>query len=588
MLARTLAGLELNGALDALPDRYHSMVAHLEGLPKLERQPAFEAMTATWADPEQLVKAVADEDPEGPAPEDDGDSLDEWGPIRLGTLPPVEAFPLDVLPCPARDLATAAAESIGCPIDFPAVAILAAASGLIGRSARLFIKPGYLESACIYVGLVGTSSSGKSPALGAALAPVWRTAEMLHQLWRAEMTDWKKADAGARGEEPNHKRIVTTDPTTEALGPILARNPRGLIVAPDEMTRWVMSMDQYKGGKGGDRPFYLSVWKGESVYIDRAKHMREPIVVPDPFLTVVGGLTPGMLSELPEGKGRDDGFMARLLFTWPEKRWSVYSDRGVPEDAVHSWERMARSLWNRELRESDGKPIPQSFKMTSEASAAWARWCNEHRGEQQADDFPESLEGPWGKLEAYAARLALILHLIRLASDPRRDPGADPPDLPRRIVDDSGRLVAYFKSHARRVYAAIDGKLIDGGENVRVLVRWILRNNLSGFSTRDISRNIPRFRNDPEALDDALGWMESAYMVRPRERPDTTARRRGGRKRAPEYDVSPELKVARFVRHYLGGRRETDRTDETADPRSILSFLSVSRRLPESEGGDRP
>ncbi len=76
-----------------------------------------------------------------------------------------------------------------------------------------------------------------------------------------------------------------------------------MIVAPDEMTKWVMSMDQYKNGKGGDRPFYLSAWNGEPVYIDRAKNMREPIVVPHPFLTVVGGMTPDMLSTLPEGQG---------------------------------------------------------------------------------------------------------------------------------------------------------------------------------------------------------------------------------------------------------------------------------------------
>ena len=82
-------------------------------------------------------------------------------------------------PIPARDLAEAAAESIGCPVDFPAVAILAAASGIIGRSASLLIKPGYFESASLYVALVGSPSSGKSPALRAALAPVWSIAAKL-------------------------------------------------------------------------------------------------------------------------------------------------------------------------------------------------------------------------------------------------------------------------------------------------------------------------------------------------------------------------------------------------------------------------
>ena len=83
-----------------------------------------------------------------------------------------------------------------------------------------------------------------------------------------------------------------------------------------------------------------------------------------------------------------------------------------------------------------------------------------------------------------------------LASDPTRT-RPTLPDCPARIIDDASRLVAYFKTHARRVYAAIDGKLIDGGENVRALVRWILRNDLAEFSTRDIDRNFDRFGMTP-------------------------------------------------------------------------------------------
>jgi len=550
-LAQTLAGMALNGELDALAEPWKGMVAHFTGLPPPDRPAAFQAMLAARPDRDELSAAIDAQDPTGPPPEDDGDAMEEWEPIRLGTLPPVEPFPLDVLPCPAHELATTAALSIGCPIDFVAVAIVAAASGLIGRSASLLVKPGYFESASLYLALVGTPSTGKSPALGAALAPVWSIASMLNQLGRAEMDAWNETDPKSRGEKPTLRRIVTTDPTTEALGPILARNPRGLIVAPDEMTKWVMSMDQYKGGKGGDRPFYLSAWKGEPVYIDRAKNMSEPIVVPHPFLTVAGGLTPGMLPELNEGKGRDDGFVARLLFCYPDPKRHRYSDRGIPDDVAKEWERMAQSLWDRAMREKNGKAVPHVVKWSPKAAAAWADWCNAHRAEQDADDFPEALEGPWGKLEAYAARLALVLHFMNVASDTTRsrDGPPEPPELPRRILDDAARLVLYFKSHARRVYAAIDGKLIDGGENVRAMIRWVLRNDLGGFSTRDIDMNFHRFRDDDAALADALGWMTSHNLIRPRSDPEAPNPGKPGRKRAPAFDVNPLLRTApRFQR----------------------------------------
>jgi hypothetical protein len=477
-----------------------------------------------------------------------GTSGDDWGPIRLGTLPPAESFPLEVLPGPARDLAEATAESIACPVDFPAVALLAAASGAIGRSASLLIKPGYFASASIYAALVGGPSSGKSPAIRAALAPVWFIAQMLYELWRAAMGAWESAKPDERGEEPILKRIASTDPTTEALGPLLANNPRGLVVAPDEMTKWVLSMDQYKGGKGGDRPFYLSAWCGEPVFIDRAKHTREPIAVPHPFLTVVGGMTPDMLSTLPEGRGRDDGFMARLLFAYPDRVPRRYSTQGIPDDVADEWRRLALTLWHREMRDVDGRPAPHLIRMTPEAAREWAAWCQAHYAEQEADDFPDSLEGPWGKLEAYAGRLALILHLMDLASDPTRTVAADLPELPRRIIADAARLVAYFKAHARRVHAAMGGKCTDGGEDVRALVRWILRNDLARFSERDIARNFDRFQDDPAALADALWWMAGNNLIRPSREPEEAPK--PGRKRSPAYEVNPTLRTSPRFRHF--------------------------------------
>jgi hypothetical protein len=180
--------------------------------------------------------------------------------------------------------------------------------------------------------------------------------------------------------------------------------------------------------------------------------------------------------------------------------------------------------------------------MTPEAARAWSAWCQAHYAEQEADDFPDSLEGTWGKLEAYAARLALILHLMILASDPTRPAPDDPPELPMRTIEAAFRLVVYFKAHALRVYAAIAGKCDDGGDDVRTLVRWIRRNDLVEFSERDITRNLRRFRDDPAALTDALGWMTAHNIIRPREEPKATVR--PGRKHTAIHDVNPRLKRA--------------------------------------------
>ena len=538
-LARLLADRPVNDELGALSGPFGAIGRRLAGLPSGGRQAAWDAFLDGRDDRDEIILTLADADPDGPAPdpsEDGAEADDGWGPIRLGTIPPAGPFPLDVLPIPARDLAEAAARSIGCPADFPAVATLAVASAVIGRSAVLLVKPGYRESAGLYAALVGGPSSGKSPSLGAAFAPVAEIVGELHERWRAEKDAWEARPAKERGPGPTLRRITTTDPTTEALGPILAANPRGIAVIPDEMTKWVMSMDQYKGGKGGDRPFYLSAWGGEAIIVDRAKFMNEPIVVPDPFLTVAGGLTPGMLSELSEARGRDDGFTARLLFAYPERVARPYSEEGIPDEIAAGWREVARSLWARQMLGPGGGPEPHVVEMDPEARREWAGRCQDHRAEQESPDFPGSLEGPWGKLEAYAARLALILHLMDLAADPTAPRGTPPPELPRRIIRDAWRLVAYFKGHARRAYASMGGRAGAGSEDVRALLGWIGRNRLADFTTRDAKRNLGRFKDDDAAFADATDWLIGRNVIRRRPEPQAG---KPGRRPSPAYDVNP-------------------------------------------------
>lgn len=553
-LARLVAGRDVNGQVDDMAQPFKDVAERMatapvdgppEGTERTEalaaaRKPIMDEWLADRPDRDEMVRALADADPDGPPPEAEdpgGEAGDEWGPIRLGSLPPAPPFPLDVLPIPARELAEAAARSIACPVDFPAVALLASLSGIIGRSAILLVKDGYFASASLFAALVGSPSCGKSPALRAAMAPLWWIGQVLHDRWRDELAGWKATAADERGDEPELRRIATSDTTTEALAPLLAKNPRGLTVAPDEMTKWVMGMDQYRGGKGGDRPFYLSAWGGEPVFIDRAKQMREPIAVPHPFLTVIGGMTPDMLTSLSEGKGREDGFMARVLFSFPERTPRRYSEDGIPEAVADEWRRLALALWDRPLADDGGRPAPRVVRMSGPAAREWAAFCHAHYAEQDADDFPESMEGPWGKLEAYCARLALILHLADLAADPTRAPTEDIPDLTRRAVADAVRLVGYFKGHSRRVYASMGGGDRDGGQDVRALIRWIVRNDKDGFSTRDIGRDFDRFRDDDAALADALDWLARNNIVRPRPEPGAKA----GRKPAPSFDVNPAV-----------------------------------------------
>ena len=69
-----------------------------------------------------------------------------------------------------------------------------------------------------------------------------------------------KKSRGPRPESPPPcDRRLVSDTTVEALVPILEANPRGVVLEMDELSGWLRSFNEYKGGRGKDVPHYLSM-----------------------------------------------------------------------------------------------------------------------------------------------------------------------------------------------------------------------------------------------------------------------------------------------------------------------------------------
>jgi hypothetical protein len=469
-----------------------------------------------------------------PAAEPDGPP---WEEPMLDAAIPAVPFPVGVLPPALAELVDEAAECLGCPPDYPAVACLAAASGAIGRSVALALKDGWVESASIYAALVGDPGMTKSPALHLAARPLWRLTEELLRAHRER--EEAAAEEDTEAPAPPLPRVAVDDTTVEALAPILRENPRGIVMVRDELTAWVAGLNQYKNGKGADRQFFLSAWSGSPVMVDRKGHPgRAPIHVPRPFLSVVGALTPAMLTSLSESRGRDDGFLDRMLFCLPDRVRVRWDPRGIRPAISARWDEAVRRLWARPLAVGDdARPRPQLVAPTPEAAEVFAHWFDTHCAEAEDADFPAHLRGAWSKFRAYCGRLALVLALLRRAFDPAIPDDAPPPAVDARDMDAAIRLVAYFKCHTRRVRALLRG----GGEendDARALVCWLRRRGRPTFSERDARRNFrARFAGDGRALRVALAWLTGRRCIR--ARPPCAPR--PGRPGSPSYDVNPAL-----------------------------------------------
>jgi hypothetical protein len=305
----------------------------------------------------------------------------------------------------------------------------------------------------------------KTPAAKAALSPLWKKQVDLKREYREkrkvyeeEFRHWeaekKVAAKGGevappRPEEPLMGRVVVDDTTIEALACILESNPRGVLVARDELAGWVRAMDQYKSGKGADRQNWLSLWSNAPISVDR-KSNSEPVIVESPWVSVTGSIQPEILPDLSDG--REDGLLDRFLFAYPEPYYAPLSAREISATAENDLKELYDRLASLQMPESDGEPFPASVPLAPGSWEVFKDLVDPLSAEMHELGFPLRLAGAWRKLEGYLARLALILCMARVATSGAREQ-IEPEDMRA-----AGTLVEYFKAHARRVHVGLRGQ----------------------------------------------------------------------------------------------------------------------------------
>jgi hypothetical protein len=337
------------------------------------------------------------------------------------------AFPIEVLPGAAGRLVEEGAAALRVAPDLIAVPLLVSAGAAIGRTRQITLKPGYKQRPNLYGGVVADPGEGKSPARELAMHP-------LDVLQKEAAERWKQAPPevalGGKSKAPTLEHYYTTDSTWEALGPMLEHSP-GVVLVKDELVGWVKAYDAYRNGRGGDREHWLSAWSGAQLKIDRKT--APPIFVPEPVLCVVGGVQPDKLSQLAAEAGQHDGFIDRILWTYP-----IPGPGGWSDDVVSPRTFAGIVEQFRALRASGAAPV--EVHLTAEAKALWVEWYNDNTWQQQ--QVHGLLRGVYAKAPNQLSRLGLIVHSLE---DPRST------SLDTETMYAGIRLVEYFIAHARLV-----------------------------------------------------------------------------------------------------------------------------------------
>jgi DNA polymerase I-like protein with 3'-5' exonuclease and polymerase domains len=469
---------------------------------------------------------------------------------RPRSFTPYKPFPVDMLPAPLAAFVAQAA--LGCDPAFVALPILAVVASTIGNTRSIRLKRDWTEPCIVWSAIVADSGTLKSPAMRKGVAFLYRRQKLLRDQVKADMEEYemklaayeaakKKAEKkgedppGSKPERPVQKRVVCSDTTIEKLAEILEDNPRSFLTCRDELSAWLGSFARYKGRQGGsDLPNWLEMWQAGTAIVDRKTGDRTSLFISPASVSVTGGIQPGVLGANLTQEFIHAGLPARILMAMPVKKPKRWSDAEVDHEVEQAYHDVLDKLLTLEFDTRDAEAQPYSLPLSPEAKAVWVEFYNGWAQEQAGVDG--ELAAAFAKLEAYAARFALLHHVVNRVARGEDDRAP----VERESVEAGIALCRWFANEARRIYSMLTESREE--RETRRLVEWV-RTRGGRVTAKQLQQATSKYRTaDAAAL--ALDALAQAGYGEWEDRPPGA---RGGR----------PTKV--FVLH-----TSADETDETS------------------------
>lgn len=453
-----------------------------------------------------------------------------FGPSDDGGLPkPLDIFraivanPLDPADFPKilANFATSIAAASGHDPGAYLMAGLSAASAAISDETNVLIDPrtSWFEAPRLWVLLLGSPGSAKTPAIRAAMSPLFDLHRKLREQHAIDIAGIKEDE-----DKPHPPSIYTNDPTVEALSEVLIANPRGVIAVFEELDSWIGSHDAYRGGQGSkDRGEWLRLFDGGPHQVDRIK--RGSIFVKNWGCSILGATTPAGLKRHSKNLP-SDGLVQRFLPVIV--RPMVAADHRVDGAVVAACKAEFSGVLGDLFHARTGV-----VKLTSGAFDAFSRRRDELRDEIEAVcSISEPMAGHIAKHAGMIARVALTFHCLENGEH------AVEVILSEETMQRAIRLMHKLTRHSLSMF----DMLASGDDSslmvARATARAILANRYTTATRRELMRGCRQFRDAADSVrDSAMQFLADSAWVSPVE----DGRRYGGR--STEFEVNPMVHV---------------------------------------------
>jgi hypothetical protein len=243
---------------------------------------------------------------------------------------------------------------------------------------------------------------------------------------------------------PILNKSLLTNFTPEVLNKRLEENLRGCTVVSDEMATFFEGMNQYS--KGDQIGVYLSFWSNQPTTIDRIGNPI-PLFITNPYLSIIGGLQPRMLSSAFPVQKLNNGFFQRFLFAFPESNFKQPINDIENDEAIYSeYKEFIQNYINTStVYEVDGKIESKILKWTPDAKIFFYKWQDENC--DLVNEFQDNIKGEIAsKYDNHFIRLSLLLQLM---FDPQSE------SIGITAVQGAKELCSYYMNCAFKVLAVI-------------------------------------------------------------------------------------------------------------------------------------
>lgn len=365
-------------------------------------------------------------------------------------------FPVSAFPRSCREMVEAGALAQSVDVGFWAVPMLPILAGCIGASRSVRLKAGWVEPSIIWAALVAMSGMGKSPGMRELMIPLRLKDRQLYEHNQERERQYREECATAKHnkqplpELPPLLTAVVDDATIEALACRLEDNPRGIILANDELSGWIKSFDKYRSG-GDDREKWLRIFDADTIKIDRKATSggKRQALIPKAVVSVVGTTQPFTAAKNLTGDAQAAGLTPRLLVASPPVCPPAWTDEVIPDAVLRGWKRVVDSL----LDLQDAPQNPHVLSLTQEARQLFISYhdANGLQQWQACEEGHGDTAAAIAKLRAYASRFALVIALAKAAE------GGTASMLDHVDGDSMAagiQIAEWFQQEARRCYAS--------------------------------------------------------------------------------------------------------------------------------------